>query len=70
MDIQVWSKEYTSVLQLPTISGTPQAYAADPLHPNGVGCELIAGYAKTAALNPAARSVGEREMSSSNRHRS
>jgi lysophospholipase L1-like esterase len=31
---------------------------ADPLHPNGVGYELIAGYARTAVLNPAARSLG------------
>jgi lysophospholipase L1-like esterase len=29
----------------------------DSLHPNGVGYELIAGYAQTAVLNPSARSV-------------
>jgi lysophospholipase L1-like esterase len=31
---------------------------ADSLHPNGIGYELIAGYARTAVLNPAARSLG------------
>ncbi len=30
----------------------------DALHPNRVGCELIAGYAKLAVLDPAARSSG------------
>jgi lysophospholipase L1-like esterase len=29
----------------------------DPLHPNQTGYELIAGYARTAVLNPSARSV-------------
>ena len=29
----------------------------DPLHPNQVGYELIAGYARTAVLNPSARSA-------------
>jgi len=29
----------------------------DPLHPNRIGYELIAGYARTAVLNPAARSL-------------
>ena len=31
---------------------------ADPLHPDGVGYELIAGYARAAVLNPFARSLG------------
>jgi lysophospholipase L1-like esterase len=31
---------------------------ADSLHPNGLGYELIAGYARAAALNPTARSLG------------
>jgi hypothetical protein len=30
----------------------------DSLHPNGIGYELIAGYASTAVLNPVARSLG------------
>jgi lysophospholipase L1-like esterase len=30
----------------------------DSLHPNHAGCGLIAGYAKLAVLNPAARSPG------------
>jgi hypothetical protein len=30
----------------------------DSLHPNQIGCGLIAGYAKTAVLSPSARSVG------------
>jgi hypothetical protein len=29
----------------------------DSLHPNHIGCELIAGYAKTAVLNPSAHSL-------------
>ena len=31
---------------------------ADALHPNGLGYELIAGYARTAVLRPNARSLG------------
>jgi hypothetical protein len=31
---------------------------ADSLHPNGLGYELIAGYARAAVLNPYARSLG------------
>jgi lysophospholipase L1-like esterase len=31
---------------------------ADSLHPNGLGYELIAGYARTAVLDPAARCLG------------
>jgi lysophospholipase L1-like esterase len=31
---------------------------ADSLHPNGLGYELIAGYARAAVLNPTARSLG------------